>query len=154
MSAAEKLEVIPTKTGFIIRLIVYLFLFFPLFIVWVWIGTEEIKKSETGLGSEIAAWFFMLVLLFVLLILDFIENIWGYFHRKLVLTETKCYYINSFGKKRKFKLDEVSYSLRYIGKNCRLILRDGDGKVIARLICDYSLKNVEKIRPFIEEHRK
>jgi len=77
MSAAEKLEVIPTKTGFIIRLIVYLFLFFPLFIVWVWIGTEEIKKSETGLGSEIAAWFFMLVLLFVLLILDFIENIWA-----------------------------------------------------------------------------
>ena len=154
MSAVEKLEVIPTKTGFIIRLVAYFLLIFPLYIFWIWIGLEEIKKSETGLGSEIAAWFFMLVLLFVLLILDFIENIWGYFHRKLVLTETKCYYINSFGKKRKFKLDEVNYSLRYIGKNCRLILRDGEGKIIARLICDYTLKNVEKIRPFIEEHRK
>lgn len=154
MSTAERLEVTPSKTGLIIHLIAYFLLIFPLCIVWVWIGTEEIKKSKTGLGSEIVAWFFMLVLLVVFFILDFIENIWGYFHRKLVLTETKCYYINSFGKKRKFKLDEVSYSLRYIGKTCRLILRDGEGKVIARLICDYSLKNVEKIRPFIEEHRK
>ena len=154
MSAVEKLEVIPTKTGFIIRLVAYFLLIFPLYIFWIWIGLEEIKKSETGLGSEIVAWFFMLVLLLVLFILDFIENIWGYFHKKLVLTETKCYYINSFGKKRKFKLDEVNYSLRYIGKNCRLILRDGEGKIIARLICDYAVKNVEKIRPFIEEHRK
>ena len=103
MSAVEKLEVIPTKTGFIIRLVAYFLLIFPLYIFCIWIGLEEIKKSETGLGSEIVAWFFMLVLLLVLFILDFIENIWGYFHKKLVLTETKCYYINSFGKKRKFK---------------------------------------------------
>lgn len=151
MPSIEKLEVTPTKAGVIVRLIGYLLLIFPILVFMVLIGIEE---ARTNPGGWMIIWIFMLIFISVLSILDFIEGILGYFHRYLLLTEKECCYINAFGKRRDFQLDEVSYSLRYFKNGSRLILRDGKGEIIARLVCDYSLKNVEKIRPFIDSHRK
>ena len=151
MPSKEKLEVTPTKTGLIIRLAAYFLFILPLFIAFAAIGIEG---ARTDPGGWIILWIFMFVLLIAFLVLDVIEGVLGYFHRHLVLTEKECYYINVFGRKKEFQLDEVSYSVRYTKHGSRLTLRDGKGRLIASLVCDYCLENVEQICPFIDAHRK
>lgn len=151
MSPKEKLEVTPTKAGVIVRLICYPLFLFPLVAFIVYIGIKEAKADP---GKWMILWLLFLIVFAVFFVRDFCESIIGYFHRCLVLTEAECYYINSFGKKKKFQLNEVRYSVRHYRNGARLILRDGNGKLIASLVCDYSLKNVEKIRSFIDSHRK
>lgn len=97
----EELEVTPTKAGVIVRLICYPLFLFPLVAFIVYIGIKEAKADP---GKWMILWLLFLIVFAVFFVWDFCESIIGYFHRCLVLTEAECYYINSFGKKKKFVL--------------------------------------------------
>ena len=133
----KKIEVKPKKSDYILYMIIdAIVILIEIVLIW-------------GIGVSSVLFFLGLLIMPA----DLLYRIISLHQMRLVVSEEECYYSNAFGRKTTFSFEEITW-LNVPGANgrWRLRLKDKNGRVIAKLLCNGSLENMEEAALWIRTH--